>query len=94
MSTTLTRRTHSHRYTKLESVEATFPTEHGETKLTITIEQSESDYHDGDGFKDKDQPRMRINPSHGFAGYTRAESVWIQQTIPLLWDAWEKRMPA
>ena len=76
-------RTATYRYTKLESIEATFPhyypagspTPSGETKLTITIEQSEGDFHDGEGFTDREVPRMRINPSHGFGGYSRAESM-------------------
>jgi hypothetical protein len=91
----LTRRTTTYVWTKLESVEATFPASGGErTKLTITIEQAEGDFHDGKGFTDREIPRMRINPSHGFAGYSRAESVWIEQMIPKLWQEWETRVAA
>ena len=93
-------RTATYRHTKLESIEATFPhyypadapKPNGETKLTITIEQSEGDFHDGGGFTDREVPRMRINPSHGFAGYSRAESMWIQEMIPKLWAEWEARV--
>lgn len=87
----LTRRTATYVWTKLESVEASFPASGGSTKLTITIEQSEADFHDGN---DREVPRMRINPSHGFAGYSRAESMWIQEMIPKLWAEWERRVYA
>ena len=93
----LERKQATHRWVKLESVEATFPAKdhadslRGDTKLTIIIEKSETAYDDG-AFEDREPPKMRINPSHGFGGWTRAESAWIAKTVPLLWEEWDQKV--
>lgn len=86
------------RFTKLNSVEMTFPSPKvhrvtgDETRLVLAIEQSQEDWHNGEGMQIREPPRLSIRPSHGWGGFTREECMWIAETIPALWDEWERKV--
>lgn len=93
----LRRRDCQYSHITLESVTASFPLPkvHDVTKdkttLKMSIEQTGHDRDEGKGL-DWEPPRLRIEPSHGWGGFTRAECEWIARTIPELWDEWERKV--